>query len=336
MSPVIVPAIVTLSLGRSEVGHDLLDKIRAAKRVGFPAIEISYFCLAAHATKTGKSLLKAAQDTRALLDELELEAVSLGPFLNFEGILDRSLHAEKLTTATAWLELAHVLRAPLVQLPACMLPRAEISLELGVADLVELTDLAAKYDPPICILYEFTSWSTYFRTWQDAIQVALQVDRPNFSICLDAFHIGTYLEHANSAQIPAPPASDGAREYLVDSLKELVRTPHASKFMLYQLTDAAPVPDPLPANQPAQDPAAPGLQTMSRTNRPYPFTEGGLLPLVEISRAVLDMQKTETRCIWSMETFAPRAWAEDEGVPDELAEVAWQSWIRMKTELAIQ
>jgi 4-hydroxyphenylpyruvate dioxygenase len=160
------------------------------------------------------------------------------------------------------------------------------------------------------------------------------VNRANFSICLDAFHIGTYLEHANSAQIPAPPSFE-PRQSLANSMQELARTPYASKFALYQLTDAAPVPNPLPANQPAQDPAAPGLQTMSRTNRPYPFAEGGLLPLVEISRAVLEMQKNEVTCIWSMETFVPRAWSEEKGVPDELATVAWKSWIRMKNELGI-
>jgi hypothetical protein len=48
-----------------------------------------------------------------------------------------------------------------------MLPTSKISLELGIADLVELTDLAAQYQPPICILYEFTGWSTYIRTWQE-------------------------------------------------------------------------------------------------------------------------------------------------------------------------
>lgn len=87
--------------------------------------------------------------------------------MSSQGIIDRSVHTQRLKSATEWLELAHVLRAPLVQLPACMLPRGEISLELGIADLVELTDLAAKYEPPICILYEFTSWSTYVRTWQE-------------------------------------------------------------------------------------------------------------------------------------------------------------------------
>jgi hypothetical protein len=84
MSPLIVPAIATLSLGRPEVGHGLHDKIRAAKGVGFPAIEISYFCLAALAAERGQSLHQAAQDTRILMDELELEAVSLAPLLNFE------------------------------------------------------------------------------------------------------------------------------------------------------------------------------------------------------------------------------------------------------------
>jgi 4-hydroxyphenylpyruvate dioxygenase len=165
------------------------------------------------------------------------------------------------------------------------------------------------------------------------------VNRPNFSICLDTFHIGTYLEHANSAQIPAPAPSgapSGARQSLTDSLTELARTPHASKFALYQLSDAAPVPVPLPVNQPAQDPTAPGLQTMSRTNRPFPFTNGGLLPLVEISRAVHEMQKSQDKVIWSMETFVPSTWSEDKGIPDELATVAWSSWKRLEKEIAAQ
>ncbi|KAJ7498513.1 xylose isomerase-like protein [Mycena latifolia] len=365
MSPLIVPAIATLSLGRPEVGHDLLAKIRAAKRVGFPAIEISYFCLAAHAESTGKSLLQAAQDTRALLDELELEAVSLAPLMNYEGTLDRNLHASKLKTATEWLDLAHALRAPLVQLPASMLPATEISLDLGIADFTELTDRAAAYDPPISILYEFTSWSTYVRTWQEALAVALKVDRANFSICLDTFHIGTALAHANSPHIPAPPprappalsslaltdplsspALTDSRPPLADSLAALARTPHASKFALYQLSDAAPPPSPLPARQPPQDPAAPALQTMSRTNRPFPFTDAdgnvtpgngaGLLPLVQISKAVQEMQRFQARCIWSFETFVPRAWAEGRGVPDELAAVAWASWGRLRGELGIE
>lgn len=160
------------------------------------------------------------------------------------------------------------------------------------------------------------------------------MDCANFSVCLDAFHMGTYFEHENSAHIPAPPSSN-PRQSLSESLNELVHTPHASKFGLYQLTDAAPVPDPLPANQPAQDPNAPAVQTMSRTNRPYPFTEGGLLPLVEISRAVLEMQKDQKICIWSMETFVPRAWSKEKSVPDELAQVAWSSWLRMKKEMAV-
>ncbi|KAJ7126441.1 hypothetical protein C8R43DRAFT_1135022 [Mycena crocata] len=128
--------------------------------------------------------------------------------------------------------------------------------------------------------------------------VAHQVNRTNLSICLDAFHIGTYLEHANSTQITAPPPSDlpsHARQSLTESLKELASAQDASKFALYQLTDAAPVPDPLPVNQPAQDPNAPGLQTMSHTNRPYPFTGGGLLPLSKLPATYVGQSCTSHR-----------------------------------------
>ncbi|KAJ7632554.1 xylose isomerase-like protein [Roridomyces roridus] len=293
------PAIQTLSLGRPEVGHDIFDKIRAAKNAGFQGIEISYFCLAEHAKQNGESLQEAAHATRALLDELELEVVSLSPLMNFEGFVDRSVHAERLELAKSWLELARILGAPVVQIPACMMP--DISLELSVADLIELCDLAGN----IGILYEFTSWSTLVRTWQECIQVALEVDRPNFTICLDAFHIGTFHY---PLQFP---------------------TPHtASKFTLYQLTDAAPVPDPLPKNQPAQDPNAPGVQTMSRTNRPFPFTSAdGLLPVADISRTVWNLQKNSKEAVWwSMEVFDPLAWSEDKSVPEKTALIGWKSW----------
>lgn len=59
------------------------------------------------------------------------------------------------------------------------------------------------------------------------------------------------------------------------------------------------------------------------------------MPLVEISRAVLKMQKDQTKCIWSMETFVPRAWSEEKTVPDELAKAAWLSWTKMKEELEL-
>ncbi|KAF9043824.1 xylose isomerase-like protein [Hymenopellis radicata] len=256
MAPRIDPAIATLSLGRPESGHTLPSKIRAAKAVGFNAVEISYFCLSSYATGTSRSLHDTAREIRVLLDELEMEAVSLAPLMNFEGDRDRAVHAEKLKTAKVWLQLAHILQAPLIQIPAAMISSSDSSYDLAIADLVELTDLAAAFDPPINVLYEFTSWSTYVRTWQSALDVALKVDRPNFSICLDVFHIGTFLIHENSMRIPAPPSSPSDhRQDLADSLKELSETTHASKFALYQLTDAAPIPDPLPPNQPVQDPA---------------------------------------------------------------------------------
>jgi hypothetical protein len=36
-----------------------------------------------------------------------------------------------------------------------------------------------------------------------------------------------------------------------------------------------------------------------------------------------------------METFVPRAWSKEKSVPDELAQVAWSSWLRMKKEMAV-
>lgn len=55
MSRMLVPAIASISLGRSSAGHDLLTKIRVAKLAGFEGIEIFFECLEHLALQKGAS-----------------------------------------------------------------------------------------------------------------------------------------------------------------------------------------------------------------------------------------------------------------------------------------
>jgi len=82
-------AISTLTLGRPEAGHTLPIKIRIAAETGFDGVEINWFCLKAFAEsmpglEEADRLREAAKQTRALVDELKLETVSLAPLMNYD------------------------------------------------------------------------------------------------------------------------------------------------------------------------------------------------------------------------------------------------------------
>ncbi|KAF9075984.1 xylose isomerase-like protein [Rhodocollybia butyracea] len=336
--PVIKSAISSLSLGRAEVGHSLPTKLRSARAAGFHGVEISFFCLSEFSKLFGITLKEAARQTRVLLDELDLEAVSLSPLMNFEGQIDRAAHAERLNEGKLWLELCHLLRAPFLQIPGTMLPLDKLSDDLIITDLAEFAELASKFEPSIQIAFEFTSWSTKVNTWQQTLEIVRKLQISNVSICLDTFHMGTYLLHKHSQQIPLPPGLSTRDESVTDSLAKLSNSqldPHC--FPLYQLTDAGPILASLPPRQPTQDPQAPLLQTMSRTNRPFASPDG-LLPIIEISKALWALQSkapADSVFWWSIETFMARAWYEDASVPEELAKQARESWNYVALEVGL-
>ncbi|KAI5479866.1 3-dehydroshikimate dehydratase [Pseudohyphozyma bogoriensis] len=320
-------AICSISLGRPHAGHALLKKMRAAAKAGFQAMEITFVCLEDLAlTIDGLSrddqLREAARRAKALADELGLELISLAPLMNYEGHKDRSLL--RFSEAKLWVELAGILGASMFQIPACMHAEETLDYDLAVQDIREISAYAAEHSPPVQVLYEFTSFSTLIKTWQDTIAFVRKVDHPNLKICLDTYHFGSLLFSTPHS----PPSINPGPNDLANSLKELSSlTPEESKiFPLFQLSDAMAWQDKY------HDPEFPDLMMWSRNLRNPPFEEEGLFPMVEIIEAV---KKAGFSGRWSIETFVPEMLEKRDDVPEELAARAWKSWTRLNEAITL-
>jgi len=102
---------------------------------------------------------------------------------------------------------------------------------------------------------------------------------------------------------------------------------HASKFCLLQLSDAYAF------NSSLHDPSLNEILTWSRKLRNFPCEEEGILPVLDMAKAVCEMGYDGW---WSFETFELYMWDESPGVPNELAKRAWTSWQNVKAGMGFQ
>lgn len=63
------------------------------------------------------------------------------------------------------------------------------SHEKIVADLIEVSDLGVREDPPIRFAHEVMAWGAHMDTWQGAWEITKKVNRPNFEMFLDTYQI---------------------------------------------------------------------------------------------------------------------------------------------------
>ncbi|KAF9894018.1 hypothetical protein FE257_008990 [Aspergillus nanangensis] len=320
-------AIGTLSLGR-HVSHTLDQKIQAAAKHGFEAIEIVYTDLEAYAQQHQLSMLDAADRIAALCASLQVEVLSLAPFENFEGA-PSPLH-DRLQTAKHWIDIARKLQAPYLQVPSQFNRECSVDESVIVSELRQLADLASAELPVVSIAYENLSWGTYCSTWQTVLQLIEAVDRPNFGMCLDSFHEITKLWASPFAE---EGKYAGADEALRDSLGEFLAKFPLGKIFYVQLSDGERFNPPFSRDHPwFLEGEAPEF-TWSKHARPFPLeTElGGYMPVVDVLKAwVLDKGFTG----WvSMEVFDWRM--RDEKYPIEAAaRRAKDSW--RKLEMALE
>lgn len=121
-----------------------------------------------------------------MCEAFRLDILSLNPFKNFEGNLQVPLQ-KHLETAREWLELVARVGAKSIQLPSQFLPQSTGDGAIIVSELRALADLAAQEG--ISIAYEAVAFAKFNNLWQDSLRVVQEVDRPNFGLCLDSFHI---------------------------------------------------------------------------------------------------------------------------------------------------
>lgn len=277
-----------LGLSTSSLGlhpsHTLDQKILAAAQYGFEGIEVVYGDLETYSNLNNFSIYAGAEKVRQLCENNRVSIIALVPFENFEGT--KTPLQDRLAVAALWVEIARVLRATYIQVPAQYNPEYIGDENVIVSELQKLADLASASSPVVSIAYEPMSWSIHYSTWESSLQLASLVNRSNFGICLDTFHIITKLwasPFEPSGQYP-----NGSRA-LTDSLRRAVTQLPMEKLFYVQLSDGERFDPPFSQTHPWYVEGEAPEFTWSKNARPFPLEAeyGGYLPVPEALHAWL-------------------------------------------------
>ncbi|KAJ5658871.1 hypothetical protein N7507_005322 [Penicillium longicatenatum] len=319
-------AIAGLSLGQHP-SHSLDRKITAAAQAGYAGIEIVYPDLQTYAESHKLSMLEAADKVRNLCQNANLEILALAPFEDYEG--DRSPLADRLEKAKRWIAIARILQAPYLQIPSNYQPDANGDENVIISDLQQLAAIGAAEEPVISIAYEFLSWGTHCSTWETALRYVNAVNRPNFGLCLDTFHIGTKLWGDLFAPSGRFLDSDAA---LKDSLDRFTAEVPVEKIFFMQLSDAERFDPPFSKDHPWYVEGEAPQFSWSKHGRPFPYEHdlGAYLPMTEIVKAwIVDIGFKG----WvSMEIF-DRGMKSKDSKPEVAASRGIESWKTLQKQL---
>ena len=340
-----IPAIASQSLGKC-THHSIESKLAACSRHGLHGIEIFFEDLesaseslpASHgyhpsgtsfpnSTTHDERLLAAATYINTLCVRFDLTVLCLQPFMHYEGLLDRSAHATRITELKIWMRLADCLQTDLIQIPSSFLPQTHCTsnLDLIVADLREIADLGLQHNPhPIRFAHEALAWGTHANTWDRVWEIVKQVDRPNFGTCIDTFNL--------AGRVWADPAlpsgrNETAEQDMRDSLQNMRTNLDISKVFYVEVVDGERLDQPLDQNHPWYIAGQPARMTWSRNARLLPFEQKGYLPILDIVRVLCD--ELGYRGYISFELFSRTLAETHEGVPEEHAARAETSWHRL-------
>jgi 4-hydroxyphenylpyruvate dioxygenase len=231
-----------------------------------------------------------------------------------------------------WVQLAHVLKTDIIQIPANFLPAEFVTddIDLIVADLRRVADFGLAQSPPIRFAYESLCWSTRVDTWEGCWDVVKRVDRPNFGMCLDTFNI--------AGRIYADPASPtgrmpGAEQAVRESVRRLVAEVDVSKVFYVQVVDAERLQNPLVEGHSFYSPDQPARMSWSRNCRLFygERDHGAYLPVKDIALAFFHGLGYEG---WvSLELFNRRMADRGAEVPEELARRGAVSWSKLMRDI---
>ncbi|KAJ5183608.1 AP endonuclease family 2 [Penicillium capsulatum] len=319
-------AISTSSLSQ-DPSHSLHHKVHAAADAGYEGVEIVYGELEAWSQLQNISLLAAAEKIKSICDGRNLTILSLAPFENYEG--DRSPLHERLQKANLWIEVARKLQAPFLQVPAHYGLNASGDENVIVTELQQLADLASSKRPRVSIAYEPMSWSTHHSTWESALALTTAVDRLNFGLCLDTFHIATNLWGDCLAPSGKFPHAD---ENLQASLRRYLDSCPLDKVFFVQLSDGEKFEPPFSVAHPWYQAGEAPQFTWSKHARPFPYEShfGAYLPVAEIAKACI-VDKKYTGWV-SLEIF-DRRMRQGDVQPETAALRGMESWKRLNADI---
>ncbi|KAF5861729.1 hypothetical protein ETB97_012606 [Aspergillus alliaceus] len=274
-------AISSLSLGQHP-SHLLDHKIIVAASHGFAGIEIVFSDLEVYARAKELSFSEAAEDIRRICETHQVEILSLAPFENFEG--HNSPLEGRLETAKKWINIARILEATYLQVPAQYSSDSTGEEAVVVSELQQLADIASAQQPIVAIAYEPMSWSTHCSTWQSALRITQAVDRPNFGLCLDSFHELTKLWASPFDPDGKLPNAD---HNLRVSLRDLQDHCPLDNIFYVQLSDGERFDPPFSTSHPWYLEGDAPQFIWSRHARPFPLETqlGAYMPLQEVVKS---------------------------------------------------
>lgn len=228
-----------------------------------------------------------------------------------------------------WIQIARILGTDTIQIPSNFLTEGVTGdFDLIVSDLQKAADLGLEQDPAIRFAYENMCWGTFVETWEQAWEIVTAVDRPNFGICLDTFHIAG-REWADPSV--ANGKVEGADALLEQSLANMVRLIDVDKIFYVQLEDGERLDSPLKPGHPFWVEGQPARMSWSRNARIFAFEEGGYLPVIKVLKAIVDPapQGLGYQGWISLELFSRTLTEEGPRVPLEHAQRGLKSWNRL-------
>lgn len=310
-------AVATVSLGKHP-SHTIERKFKAARQNGFEGVEVVWADLESHARLNSQSTKVSAQQIKECAAENGLTILTLNPLKWFEGNLNTPFD-ERLAQAKEWIELASLMGTSIIQMPSQFLSNSTGEESIVIPELQRLADEGAKKS--ITFAYEGVAFAQHNPLWQDALRVVNAVNRPNFKMVIDSFHIHARIWGDNTTASGILSQGD---QVLEKSLEDLVRIFPKEKLLYVQLSDASRFDTPLTedsalfAGLEARDPRL----VWSRTFRPFPLEKPGYFPISDFAkRLFVDFGWTG----WvSMESFLKETEEEQNG-PEVMAARAWAS-----------
>lgn len=313
--------------------------LQAAATNGIKGIEVCYEGIVSHAARRSKSstsashdeLVQAAKDIRQQCQSLGLTIFVLQPFASYEGLLDQKAHRLAVQRWSQWLELAHAMECDIIQMPSNF-EHSDTTGDMDriVADMIEIADMALAASPPVQIAYEAVAWGTHFDLWEQSWEIAERVNRPNFGLCLDTYHIAARVWADPERPDGKVPNGDQA---LGESLHRLVKDVDLDKVYMLQLSDAERLTSPLVEGHTLYVKGQQSRMTWSRNARLFPCEQhlGGHLPVLQITKAVVN--GLGYRSWISMETFSRHLREKDPKLPAKMAKRAAKSYAEVAQRL---
>jgi 4-hydroxyphenylpyruvate dioxygenase len=347
MTATYIPAIASQSLGRA-AHHKLEEKLSLCSQYGFKAVEIFYEDLEGvarslpssyHEKAAGNSFststswqeqqLAAADYIHHLCLQGDLEVLCLQPFMNYDGLIDRKKHQDRIRELHFWILLAKRLHTDLIQIPSCFLPPAECTgdRKIIVADLQEVADIGLQQTPIVRFAYEALAWGTHTDLWEVAWDTVNAVDRPNFGTCLDTFNLAGRVYADPSAPSGCNPNAETDIQRSIDKLRTEL---DISKVFYVEAVDGERLEQPLVPGHPFYNAEQPVRMSWSRNARLFPMEERGYLPICEVLQAICD---AGYQGHISLEFFSRTVNTTDPCVPLHHAQRAQVSWKRLEERM---